>query len=103
MDYLSTGRVEKIKEKIKEFKDNDNYVSKIIYTELPDKLDIISKLKLLNISRKELKKQFNEITKLRNKVAHASDYADTRENCNNTSITINFILMLLEQISNFEI
>ena len=62
MDYLSTGRVEKIKEKIKEFKDNDNYVSKIIYTELPDKLDIISKLKLLNISRKELKKQFNEIT-----------------------------------------
>ena len=103
MDHLSTGRVEKIKEKIKEFKDNDNYVSKIIYTELPDKLDIISKLKLLNISRKELKKQFNEITKLRNKVAHASDYADTRENCNNTSITINFILMLLEQISNFEI
>ena len=103
MKLLSKGRKEKINLKISQIKENDNYVSKIIFTELSDKLDIILKLKLLKLSGKVQKKYFEEITKIRNKVAHSSDYADSRENCNDTSKTINFISNLLDDISNLKI
>jgi len=82
---------------------SEKFVSKIIFTELPDKLDIILKLKLLKISAKQQKKYFEEITQLRNKVAHSSDYADSLKNCIKTSKTVNFILKLLNEISNFKI
>ena len=103
MKLLSEGRIEKINLKIDQIKNNDNFVSKIIFTELPDKLDIILKLKLLKISAKQQKKYFEEITKLRNKVAHSSDYADSLKNCIKTSKTVNFILKLLNEISHFKI
>ena len=100
---LSKGRKEKIDLKISQIKQNDNFVSKIIFTELSDKLDIILKLKLLKLSGKTQKKQFEEITKIRNKVAHSSDYADSREACNDTSKTVNFISNLLDDISHLKI
>ena len=67
------------------------------------RIDSFLKLKLLKLSGNVQKKHFEEITKIRNKVAHSSDYADSREACNDTSKTVNFISNLLDDISHLKI
>ena len=94
---LTKGRLKKIENKIQDVKNQDNFVSMILLTELVDKFEILKKMKILQFSGKQLDKKFRNISLLRNNVAHSSDFADTKIGCLETSESIKFILELLNE------
>ena len=76
LELLSPDRRENVEDKITTAKREDGYVSAIVLTEISDKA---RKQKLVSGSGKQLKRDFKAIRKLRDKVAHANYYAETRD------------------------
>ncbi|MEO9781633.1 MAG: CBS domain-containing protein [Sedimentitalea sp.] len=79
MNLLSDGRKQKLKDAIDDAKKRDSFVSEIAFAQLSDKAGVICKSNLLNEGRNKLGKTFRDIERLRNKVAHADQYAATPE------------------------
>ena len=77
LELLSPDRRENVEDKITTAKREDGYVSAIVLTQISDKATILRKQKLVSGSGKQLKRDFKAIRKLRDKVAHASYYAET--------------------------
>ena len=79
LELLSNTRREKISEEIQTAKEKDGLVSEIVFTQLSDKAAIICKERLVSGSGTQLRRDFKEICKLRNDIAHANYYAETPE------------------------
>ena len=58
---------------------NDGFVSEILFTQFSDKATIIRKKGLISGSGTTLRRNFEAIRKLRDKIAHANYYAETPE------------------------
>lgn len=74
-ERLSEGRKGRLLERIAEEKKKDIYISDLLLTEFCDKATIIRDSPCFGLSRNSFKKDMDQIQKLRNKVAHASEYA----------------------------
>lgn len=95
---LSPKRREKVEKKIACLRKNDTFVSEILATEFVDKVDVIVKRGLLEGSRTSLRKEFREITKLRNALAHANVFAATRADAEKVPLTVEAILTFMDQL-----
>lgn len=102
MNLLTTSRRQKLNEEEQTVKKSDNFVSKIIFTQFCDKAKIIEKSKIFSFTQKQLKKKFEDIRKLRDLVAHSSEFAETDEMCFSASRAVNFTLTLLSEISKLD-
>ena len=100
MKLLTISRRNKLNEEELAVKRSDNFVSKIIFTQFGDKAKIIVKSKIFSFTSKRLKKKFEDIRKLRDIVAHSSEFAETDEMCFSASRAVNFTLLLLSETSN---
>ncbi|HEV3074021.1 MAG TPA: hypothetical protein VHB47_06340 [Thermoanaerobaculia bacterium] len=80
---LPKERAQKVQRKLARAKREDTYVDELLYTEFCDKVTLITKdwpfPKDRSISKKVFKKDMRALEKLRNSIAHASDFAATRE------------------------
>jgi hypothetical protein len=83
MTLLSPGRAEKVQQKVAKAKVEDTLVDWLLYTEFCDKVKIIAKdwpfQSELAKSKTSFSNDMDDIQKLRNNLAHANDYAATRD------------------------
>ena len=79
MQYLSCGQRQKLVKQIEksQSEDHDNFVESILFTRFCDKRDILVKSKSfeLHCSNSEALKELKTIGDLRDRLAHANDYA----------------------------
>ena len=83
LSLLTDGRREQIERNWNELEKNELAIDKIAVTQFCDKRTIIlgaGKLLPNNVTVKEAEKALKAIESLRNSIAHAGDYAATREN-----------------------
>lgn len=80
---LSQGRAQKVQQKIASATSEDTLVDQILYTQFCDKVTIISKAGICSSNeasnRTSFGKDMKDIENLRNNLAHANDYAATRD------------------------
>jgi len=97
--HLSSGRRNKVREKFESSRENDSEVDALLFTEISDKATIIRKSWNLGESQKQLKQHFRRIRKLRDKLAHANDYATTHDDAVGVCGTVRKLLEMQRTIS----
>ena len=75
---LTTGRRDKLAEQISKSRGIDTFVSEIAFTQFSDKVDLICKAGFLSGSNTSVRRELDRIRKLRDNLAHANSYADTK-------------------------
>lgn len=88
LNCLSPGRREKVEHKWNELQANNLAIDRLSAAEFADKRQALLKLKELAQSKARAEQELKDIEKLRNSVAHAGDYALTRDNARNTVQTV---------------
>lgn len=82
--WLKPGRIEEIDEKWGTLSNENLAIDRLTATEFCDKREILRRVVSLGIGRNKLEDQLQAIEWLRNGVAHAGEYAGTRENAAKT-------------------
>ena len=98
LSLLSPARRKKVEGKIVSLRKNDTFVSKLLATDFADKVDVIVKQGLLEGSKTSLRKEFREIEKLRNALAHASEFASTRDAAKKVPLTVEATLRFMAEL-----
>lgn len=101
LNLLSPGRRTKIRERINIAKEEDGFVNEIVFADLPDKVDIIVKQRLVTGSATKLRRRFKAVGRLRNKLAHANYYAETPEAASEVSAVVRTIFSLKEELHGY--
>ena len=97
LQLLSKCRQEKINKEVEKSKQGDAFVNALLFTQFCDKRDIIRKS--FPFSRKnKLRSQLKDIEKLRDKLAHANEYAGTQTEAKNVCNAIRNLLKIREEI-----
>lgn len=84
LDKLSGGRKEKLEEEWERLKTNDLAIDQLSATQFCDKRELLMKHGFPVPSKGAARKQLEDIEGLRDSVAHAGDYALSRDNALNT-------------------
>lgn len=83
IELLSPGRAEKVRENVARAKAEDTLVDRLLYTEFCDKVTIIDKTwpssGNASLEKKSFLKDMKDVQNLRDNLAHANDYAATRD------------------------
>lgn len=98
LKLLSAGRQEKVKEKVAFLRESDTLVSEILATDFADKAKVIAKLNVLEGSKTKLNDEFEEIKKLRDSLAHASIFAETKGAAENVPHTVKAIGRIMSEL-----
>ena len=75
LEFLSEGRRQKLQAEIAKAWNSDNLVNSLLFTQFADKTTIIRKSTTFALGDKSLQNEFREIQVLRDRLAHANDYA----------------------------
>lgn len=97
---LSCGRRKKVREEIESSRENDSEVDALLFTQISDKATIIRKSCDLGESQRRLREHFGRIGKLRDKLAHANEYAGTLDDAIGVCRSVQKLLELQRTISN---
>lgn len=76
---LSENRRQRIEDEIERARVGDAFVDRLLYTQFADKRTIIARSRWLPGRREDFEKAMRAVEGLRNDLAHANDYASTRE------------------------
>ena len=74
---LSQSRRKMVCKRIEDFTNSDSFVGEVLCTEFTDKCTIIRQRAPLPASRMQMKREFSAIRELRDRLAHASHYAQS--------------------------
>ena len=77
MSRLSKGRQKKVQDEINKSTDSDGFVDDLLFTQYCDKVAIILESSSFPWSKAKFKTDMKDAEKLRNRVAHANEYAST--------------------------
>ena len=100
-NLLNKCRPKKVREKVAKSEQGDGFVATLLFTEFCDKRDILLHFFPSSLSKTKLRRQLEDIEKLRNQVAHASDYATTQTDQQNVCAVVRNLLKLREEIVDF--
>ena len=98
---LGQCRQEKINGEVGKSKKQYGYVNRLLFTQFCDKRDILLHFFPSSLSKTKLRRQLEGIEKLRNQVAHASDYAATQTDAQNVCAVVRSLLKLRGEIVHF--
>lgn len=98
LQHLSCGRRRGVEERIQERQGNDSDIHPLLETEFCDKATILRKVYSFQGSSKAVKRLLKRIERLRNKVAHASEYLHRREDASELSARVKGLFELREEI-----
>jgi hypothetical protein len=87
-DRLSENRRQKIREEINKAQDDDALVDALLFTQFADKVMIIRKSQRFVLGRNGFENDLKQIQSLRDHLAHANDYAATRESASKVCGTV---------------
>ena len=97
LQLLSKCRQEKINKEVEKSKQGDAFVNALLFTQFCDKRDII--IKSFPFSRKkELRSQLKDIEKLRDRLAHANEYAAAQTEAKNVCKVVRDLLEIREKV-----
>jgi hypothetical protein len=88
---LSPGRREKIEGKQQAAKSDDSWVDDLLFTEFCDKVTIIKASGRFGRSKRSFEDEMSRIRDLRDSLAHANDYAASRDAAKGTCRTVRII------------
>ena len=97
-ELLSERRREKVREKVAKSKQDNGFVNTLLFTEFCDKRDVLLHFFPSSLSKTKLRRQLEEIEELRNKVAHANDYATTQTEAQWVCAVVQNLLDLRKEI-----
>ena len=95
---LGKCRQERINREVEKSKKQDGFVNRLLFTQFCDKRDILLHFFPSSLSKTKLRCQLEEIEELRNKVAHANDYATTPTEAQHVCAVVHNLLKLREEI-----
>lgn len=101
MDRLSSKRAGEVGAKANASRSGDGFVNLLLFTEFADKCDIVRKSPRFDRSGTQAETQKKAIRKLRDHVAHANDYADTRTRAEETCRTVKLIDAWLDYLADW--
>jgi len=87
LNRLHEDRRDKVNDKWADLEVNNLAIDKLTATEFADKRDVLLELRSPD-KKNKAKKELGRVERLRNSVAHAGDYALTRENAKKTVTTV---------------
>ena len=97
LQLLSKCRQEKINKEVEKSKQGDAFVNALLFTQFCDKRDII--IKSFPFSRKkELRSQLKDIEKMRDRLAHANEYAAAQTEAKNVCKVVRDLLEIREKV-----
>ena len=96
-ELLNEGRQKKVREKVAKSKQDNGFVNTLLFTEFCDKRDILLHLFPSSLGKEKLR-HLKEIEKLRDKVAHANDYATTQPEAQRVCAVVRNLLEIREEI-----
>jgi hypothetical protein len=96
---LSPDRLEKIEARQKSAKKDDNWVDDLLFTEFADKKTIIRKGAIVSDARTHFEKAMTDAQRLRDLLAHANDYAESRAAAAKVCRTARTIEHWIEQLT----
>lgn len=99
LSMLKPERRAKIENEKRQAQAVDSFVNTLLFTQFSDKKTILEKNGLESRSKNELGKILNRIERLRDKIAHANEYAATRAEAKNVCETVRALLELRSEIS----
>jgi hypothetical protein len=99
MLLLSEPRQSKIGEEIQKSIQSDAFVDPLLFTQFADKRTIITKMCQISESKSVLEGRLKQIENLRDKVAHANEYAATPEKARNVCAVVRDLLALRAAIA----
>jgi len=79
MNRLSNDRLANVHSKIENSKTGDAFVDELLFTEFKDKTTILKKSSLFQWSKRLFESEMSQVRNLRDCLAHANDYAATRD------------------------
>ena len=85
---LPPGRQTKINEEVQKAKSEDVFVDRLLFTQFIDKVIIIRKSPSFLFSGDTFEDNLRQVQSLRDKVAHANDYATTEETATQVCNTV---------------
>ena len=97
---LSQEQQKDIRKKIQKSKDRDGFVDDVLFTQFYDKAIILTSLRGFSSGRCERLRELQEIKELRNKLAHANDYAATPDAQRKVCAVVRNLLEIREEIEN---
>ena len=95
---LTDGRQRKIEKESENSKQAGGFVDKLLFTQFSDKAKILTKSSCFSHSKSELRRRLEAIRCLRDKLAHANDYAATPEEAHKVCALVRSLLELREEI-----
>lgn len=98
ISLLSDGRRKQLLGLMAEARQRDSFVSEIAFTQFSDKADLVCKGKILSGSRNSRAKEFENIRKLRDNLAHANSYADTPEEAKTVCQIVRSVYQLKDEL-----
>lgn len=96
---LSENRRGKIEAEMAKSRQGDGFVDSLLFTQFCDKAEIVRESISLPIGKKELKSRLGRLERLRNSIAHANEYAATREAAATVSRDIRDLLKIQKMIA----
>lgn len=99
LGLLNKGRPEKIQDETAKSKDSDSFVDRLLLTQFADKKTIIMEGVDVGLSKPALENEIKRMENLRNKVAHANDYASSFDEACKVCATVRDLLALREKIA----
>jgi hypothetical protein len=99
LDCLSEGRRGKISFEINKARVGDGLVDSLLFTQFCDKADIIKKSFAPPLNTNKVRANFKEMQDLRDKLAHANEYAASPEQAQQTCAVVKTLLELRETIA----
>ena len=91
MCLLSEGRQNKLRREIAKAKSEDTYIDAIHYTQFGDKITLIKHIPALPGTKRSFERDLDHVQSLRNNLAHANDFAATRNDAKNVCKTSRLI------------
>jgi hypothetical protein len=103
IDRLSDKRKSKVRKEMAKAKSADTYIDMDLlrFTQFADKATILKKSTLFQWSKTSFMRDFRRIQSLRDDLAHANDYADTRETAAAACETVRMMDRWIERLSNW--
>lgn len=98
MDQLSPGRRKHVNDEVDKAKSEDMVVETLLFTQFCDKVAIIKESQFFQWSKTSFEDEFRRVCSLRNSLAHANNYAATREAAGGVCKTVKLMDMWIKRL-----
>lgn len=100
--FLKSDRRDKIVKEIDKSHEADGFIDELLFTQFCDKRDIILNGFQLSKIKSVIERQLRRVQVLRDKLAHANDYASSPEQARNVCAVVRSLLKLREKVAVIE-